>query len=258
VADRRLLLAAAGAAVLVVGLLAVAMSRPARSPTTVATGRSTTSEATTTTVPATTTTVPAATTTTTSPPPPPTAPPAPPPPTDPPAPPPEPAASIVGATAPAGAAGVAGTGAYCLGDSVMLGASSTYYGTLAMCGEVDAEVGRQASAGAAILQAHGAFPGTVVVHLGTNGPTSAGELDAMLGAVAGVPRVVLVNVQLNGSRTWEGSVNGEIAAAAGRWPDVRLADWHGASAGHPDWFSDGIHLTAAGAEAYAATIAGAL
>jgi lysophospholipase L1-like esterase len=77
----------------------------------------------------------------------------------------------------------------------------------------------------------------------------------MLGTVAAVPRVVLVNVQLNGSRDWESSVNGELASAAGRWGNVHLADWYGASAGHPDYFRDGIHLTAAGAEAYAAAIA---
>jgi hypothetical protein len=139
----------------------------------------------------------------------------------------------------------------------MLGASSAYFGTITMCGEVDAVVGRQASAGAGILQAHGGLPDTVVIHLGTNGPTSAGELDAMLGTVAAVPRVVLVNVQLNGSRDWESSVNGELAAAAGRWGNVHLADWYGASAGRPDYFRDGIHLTAAGAEAYAAAIAAA-
>jgi lysophospholipase L1-like esterase len=158
---------------------------------------------------------------------------------------------------PATTADVAGAGAYCLGDSVMLGASSAYFGTLTMCGEVDAEVGRQASAGAAILQSHGAFPDTVVIGLGTNGYTNAGELDAMLDVVSGVPRVVLVNVQLNGTRAWESSVNAEIAAAAGRWPSVHVADWYGASSGHPDWFRDGIHPTAAGAEGYAAAIAAA-
>jgi hypothetical protein len=257
--DRRVLLAAVGAAALVVVLLAVAMSRSGTAPTTtLASGRSTTSASTTTTTAAPTTTVSptsASPATTTAPPPPPTEPP----PTAPPAPP--PTEPIVEAAppppAPATAADVAGAGAYCLGDSVMLGASSAYFGTITMCGEVDAVVGRQASAGAGILQAHGGFPDTVVIHLGTNGPTSAGELDAMLGTVAAVPRVVLVNVQLNGSRDWESSVNGELAAAAGRWRNVHLADWYGASAGRPDYFRDGIHLTAAGAEAYAAAIAAA-
>lgn len=255
VPDRRLLLVAVAAAALVVVLLAVAMSRSGESPSTVATGPSSTSASTTTTTaaPTTTTTV-AATTTTTAPAPPPTEPPS----TEPPAAPPtEPAAEA--APAPASATvDVASPGAYCLGDSVMLGASSAYFGTLTMCGEVDAEVGRQASAGAGILQAHGAFPDAVVIHLGTNGATSADELDAMLQVVTAVPRVVLVNVQLNGTRSWEASVNAEVAAAAGRWPSVRLADWYGASTGHADWFRDGLHLTAAGAEAYAGTIAAAL
>jgi lysophospholipase L1-like esterase len=252
VPDRRVLLAAAGAAVVVVLLLAVAMHRPGRGPSVaIAAGEpSTTSTTTTTTAPTTTTAAP--TTTTTAPPPPPTEPPVaeapvPPPPSEP--------AIEAAPLAPPAPADV--SGAYCLGDSVMLGASSAYLGTLTMCGEVDAEVGRQASAGAAILQAHGGFPDTVVIHLGTNGPTSAGELDAMLQAVAAVPQVVLVNVQLNGSRSWEGSVNAEIAAAAGRWPNVHLADWYGASVGHGDWFRDGIHLTPAGAQAYAAAIAAA-
>jgi lysophospholipase L1-like esterase len=258
--DRRVLLAAAGAAVLVVVLLAVAMSRSGTAPTTtVASGRSTTSASTTTTTaPPTTTVSPTSVSpTTTTAPPPPTEPP----PTAPPAPPPtEPiveAAPAPPVPVPATAADVAGAGAYCLGDSVMLGASSAYFGTITMCGEVDAVVGRQASAGAGVLQAHGGFPDTVVIHLGTNGPTSAGELDGMLGTVAAVPRVVLVNVQLNGSRDWESSVNGELAAAAGRWGNVQLADWYGASAGHPEYFRDGIHLTAAGAGAYAAAIAAA-
>jgi hypothetical protein len=171
------------------------------------------------------------------------------------APPPAPAAAAASTPAPAD---VAGTGALCVGDSVMLGASSTYFGTITMCGQVDAVVGRQVSAGAGVLRSHGPFPGTVVIHLGTNGPTDAGQLDDMLGVVAGVPRVVLVNVQLNGTRAWESSVNAELAAAVGRWPNVHLADWYGASAGHPDYFRDGIHLTSAGAHAYAATIAAAL
>jgi hypothetical protein len=198
-----------------------------------------------------TTTVPPAATTA---PPPPPAPPSTPAPT---APPPPPAPAVAAAPAPA-AADVPGTGALCVGDSVMLGASSTYFGTITMCGQVDAVVGRQVSAGAGALRSHGPFPGTVVIHLGTNGPTDAGQLDDMLGVVAGVSRVVLVNVQLNGTRAWESSVNAELAAAAGRWPNVHLADWYAASAGHPDYFRDGIHLTSAGAHAYAATIAAAL
>jgi hypothetical protein len=140
----------------------------------------------------------------------------------------------------------------------MFGGSPAGFGTLSMCREVDAAGGRRASQTASALAAHGQLPDTVVVHVGTNGAVGAGELDDLLGRLSGVRRVVLVNVQLNGRRGWESSVNAEIAAAAGRWPGVHLADWRSASAGHPEWFRDGVNLTAAGAEAYAAVIAAAL
>jgi len=202
-----------------------------------------------------TTTSSTTTTSTTAPPPPPTA--------ESPTPtesvPPPPPTTVQPAPPAASPADVAGTGALCVGDSIMLGASSQYYGTLSMCGTVDAVVGRQVAAGAGVVGAHAPFPSTVVVHLGTNGYTNAGEIDAVLSQLAGVPRVVLVTVQLNGTRAWEGPVNGELHAAAGRWGNVRIADWHAASSGHPEYFSgDDIHITAAGAQAYAATIAAAL
>jgi hypothetical protein len=203
----------------------------------------------------TSTTTSSTTTSTTAPPPPPT--------TAPPAPtesvPPPPPTTVQPAPPAASPADVAGTGALCVGDSIMLGASPQYYDVLSMCGTVDAVVGRQMAAGAGVVGAHAPFPSTVVVHLGTNGYTNAGEIDAVLSQLAGVPRVVLVTVQLNGSRAWEGSVNGELHAAAGRWGNVRIADWFGASAGHPEYFSgDRIHITSSGAQAYAATIAAAL
>jgi hypothetical protein len=36
-----------------------------------------------------------------------------------------------------------------------------------------------------------------------------------------------------------------------------LVDWHGTSAGHPEYFWDGIHLTPQGARAYADVISAA-
>jgi hypothetical protein len=77
--------------------------------------------------------------------------------------------------------------------------------------------------------------------------------------LAGVPRVVLVTVQLSGARSWEAQANGEIRATAGRYANVAVADWKAASDGHPDFTrSDGIHMSPAGAGSYAATIAAAL
>jgi hypothetical protein len=164
------------------------------------------------------------------------------------------------ATAGGGTGGTRTTAAaaFCLGDSVMFAGSPAGFGTLSMCHEVDAVGGRRAPDAVAELVAHGPLPETVVVHMGTSGAVTGGELDAILGRLTGVRRVVLVNVQLNGRRSWEASANSEIAAAARRWPGVHLADWRAASAGHPEWFRDGIHLTAAGADAYATVIASAL
>lgn len=155
--------------------------------------------------------------------------------------------------------------ALCIGDSVMLGAGPPYQNTLAMCGVVDAAENRQLSAGADVAAAHAGavpLPPTVVVGLGTNGPTSAAEIDALLAVLAGVPRVVLVTVQLGHTRDWQDGVNAELRAAPDRHPGrVVIADWEAASNGHPEWFAgDGVHISAnpAGAQAYAAVIAAAL
>lgn len=167
--------------------------------------------------------------------------------------------SLTATPPPSASAPPVASGALCLGDSVMLGASPTYHDTLATCAVVDATVSRQMTAAAAVASGHLAagLPPAVVVHLGTNG-TAAG-VDELLAVLAPVPRVVLVDVQTNGARSWEGPVSAALAAAAERWPNVTLASWRSWSAGRPAWFAaDGIHLTRAGAAGYAALIADAL
>ena len=157
-------------------------------------------------------------------------------------------------TAPAGSGG----GALCIGDSVMLGASPGYRGTLTMCGTVDATVSRQFADGPDLV-ARRRLPARVVVHLGTNGTISPGDLDALLSRLAGVRRVVLVTVQVSGGRPWEAPDNALIRAVPARHPNVVVADWKAASDGHRNWLgTDGIHLSPAGAAGYAATIAAAL
>jgi hypothetical protein len=145
----------------------------------------------------------------------------------------------------------------------MLGAGPPYQNTLSMCATVDAVENRQMSAGDDVALAYGgALPMVVVVGLGNNGWTDAAEIDAVVAALPGVPRIVLVTVQLSGGRDWQEPVNAEIRAAAGRHPGrVVIADWEAASAGHPEWFArDGIHIAGnpAGALAYAVVVAAAL
>lgn len=145
-----------------------------------------------------------------------------------------------------------------VGDSVMLDAAAL----LRRDGfEVDAAVGRQFDAGVTLLDAArraGRLPGEVVVHLGTNGPITPAQLDQLMAAVAG-RRVVLVT--LREPRFWETASNDALRSVAARWPGVRLADWHAAgnSGDTEGWFyGDGIHLTPAGASAYARVIEAAV
>ena len=71
-----------------------------------------------------------------------------------------------------------------------------------------------------------------------------------------MPRVLVVNVQLNGGRSWEGSANQALASGVTGHGNAVLVDWKGASSGRPHYFAgDGIHLTSAGAGAYGTLIA---
>jgi hypothetical protein len=99
------------------------------------------------------------------------------------------------------------------------------------------------------LDAAGRLPATVIVHLGTNGLVGDATCDALVASI-GQRILVLVNVNLNGTRSWEQSVNATLAACAARH-GLRLVDWKGRSTGQP-WFEpDLIHLNAAGRNAYA-------
>jgi hypothetical protein len=150
---------------------------------------------------------------------------------------------------------------------VLLGGGPAFQNTLSMCTVLDAAESRQYHHADDVAALHylagaGVLPHTVVIALGNNGYTTAGEIEALLGVLAGVPRVVLVTVQLQHTRAWQDVVNAEIRAAAARHPSqVVVADWEAATAGHPELLSpDGIHISGspAGALVYAATIAAAL
>jgi hypothetical protein len=139
----------------------------------------------------------------------------------------------------------------------MLGA----YGTLGQLGtvQVDAAVGRQPYAVAGILAAiarRGEFPPAVVIHVGNNG-VFGGALTEMLESLTGVKRVVLVSLKVD--QPWEEGNNAEIVAAAARYPNVRVADWHAVAAAHPEiLYGDGLHVRPEWAWAYADVIGGAL
>jgi lysophospholipase L1-like esterase len=143
-----------------------------------------------------------------------------------------------------------------IGDCVMLGGSQAL--SQAIDGiQIDAAVSRQTSTGIQILRARadaGVTEDVVIFHLGNNGPMTSAQIDDVMAALPGVPRVIFVTLTV--PRSWEQPNNAIIADAVQRYPNAELADWHAASAGRFDLlWDDGIHLRPDGADAYAALLA---
>lgn len=146
-----------------------------------------------------------------------------------------------------------------VGDSVMNGAQAALQQSIAAI-SVDAAQARQADDLIALLrakQAAGQLGPIVVVHIGNNGPITGEQFDQMMQALAGVSKVVVVNVKV--PRFWEGPNNGVLAEGVKRYPNAVLVDWYGASINRPELFwDDGIHLRPEGAAVYAELVAGAV
>jgi peptidoglycan/LPS O-acetylase OafA/YrhL len=150
-----------------------------------------------------------------------------------------------------------------IGDSVMLGAHDALaqaVGAIPLALQIDATVSRQfddAIEVAGLLGAAGVLGDRVVVHLGTNGVIRPEQLEELLQALSGVPRILLVNASV--PRPWEQQVNETLAAGAASYRNARLVDWKAASVAHPEYFvDDGVHLTPEGAAAYGQLIASSL
>lgn len=144
-----------------------------------------------------------------------------------------------------------------VGDSVML----DYAGALehdVRNVQVHATVGEQWYTGVSVvrsLRARHELGTRAVVGLGTNGPITTADFDAMRRALRGVRRVVFVTVHVD--RPWQGEVNAVIRAGVKAMPSARLASWYRLSAPHPSWFyADGTHLPidGTGARALAALV----
>ena len=145
-----------------------------------------------------------------------------------------------------------------VGDSVMLGSARklTSYGIT-----VDAAKNRQVSSGAQVLDYRmktGELGNNVVVHLGTNGRTTASTFDQVMKPLAKVQRVIVLTVRVPGS-PYSDKNNEIITALPLKYPNVTILDWAALSTGHKDWFaSDGIHPNALGQDQYVGFILKAL
>jgi len=145
-----------------------------------------------------------------------------------------------------------------VGDSVMLGAVRALQHEIPNLAVIDARGSRQPPEAIAVLRrlrAAGKLGNVVIVHIGNNGPFTAEQFDEMMGVLSGAREVLVVNTTVPDGYSW--APNNEVLAdGASRYPNrAVLVDWHAASAGHPEYFWDGLHLTPPGARAYADLIA---
>jgi hypothetical protein len=148
-----------------------------------------------------------------------------------------------------------------VGDSVMLDYQDPLQTDIPGI-NVNAAVSRQWSDGVQILQelkASGLLGAEVIVGLGTNGPITDSDFDAMMQVLNGASRVVFVNFHVD--RPWQDPNNTVLVDGALRYPNVFVADWATLAAQNPQWFSsDGTHLAidGPGATALATLIASTL
>jgi hypothetical protein len=101
----------------------------------------------------------------------------------------------------------------------------------------------------------------VVVELGYNDPESGfpAGLDAAMRQLVDRGAEHVLWLTLHASRGPFPELNDDLRAALGRWPQLELVDWDGASADHPEWFAiDGIHLDKRGGRALAQLIRAAV
>ena len=145
---------------------------------------------------------------------------------------------------------------FAIGDSVLAGAAA--------CLEsrgftVNAEQSRQVAAAIEILARKAdTLPPRVIVHLGTNGGATPGELDAIM-TLLGPDRLVLWStIQLPDDPTrytYERSTNDAIVALTERYDNALVFDWESVSRQRPEWlYVEGIHMTPEGCEGYAGLV----
>jgi hydrogenase maturation factor len=162
-------------------------------------------------------------------------------------------------TAPATVAPVGWVSA--IGDSVMIGAVDALQQEIPSLALIEAQGIRQPSSTIDILRqrrAAGQLGDVVIVHVGNNGPFTAEQFEEMMQVLAGVRKVLIVNLSVPPEVEDPIAVvnNAVLASGVQRHPNTVLVDWRTASVNHPEFLGeDGLHLTLEGVQAYAHLIA---
>jgi peptidoglycan/LPS O-acetylase OafA/YrhL len=144
-----------------------------------------------------------------------------------------------------------------IGDSVMLGAVDALQQDIPRLTTIDARGSRQIPEATSVLRqlrASGKLGGVVIFHIGDNGAVTGEEFDEVMKVLSNTKLVLVVNTTVADGYQWAPN-NKVLADSVARYPDrAVLVDWHARSAGHPEYFWDGLHLTPRGANAYARLI----
>jgi hypothetical protein len=149
---------------------------------------------------------------------------------------------------------------YVLGDSVLLGATTTVPAALAgWIVTMDTVGSRRLPQGIETLRANRSQIGAVVViqqgnnYIEGEDGTFASQIDEAMRVLAGVKRVVWLTV----AEKWPSrvTINQAIRAAPSRWPTAVVGDWAAMVKAHPEYAYDQLHLTPAGRIAIANLIA---
>jgi hypothetical protein len=153
-----------------------------------------------------------------------------------------------------------------IGDSVILGARNDLYARLGYAGwNITAFAAEESfftfDAPALIDRLRPYMGEVVVIELGANDGADPWQFVATVNTVMthleGIPRVYWVNMRH--SRRWVPAANSVIAAAATRYPTLRVIDWDARSTPDPfTVYSDGLHLPPYGRAAMAEVVAVAL
>ena len=138
-----------------------------------------------------------------------------------------------------------------LGDTVCLGAADNLADAFPM-GVVDTADGRSPEDVAKAYTGYASqnvVGDDVVIAIGNEGQLGANDLKNIIDAIGSSKKIWLVSVH---GGSWQDPNNEMIQNAASSANNIEVVDWYAASESHDDWFEeDGIHLTKAGAEAYA-------
>jgi len=153
----------------------------------------------------------------------------------------------------------AGQGVTAIGDSILVDAAP-YLQALLPGITFDAQVGQQlyqVQSAVPQLKAEGAVGNRLILELGTNGPYTVSELQALLDSFGPQQKIVLVNTAV--PRPWQQQVNQTIATVAQTYPNTVVVDWSSKSATCGQClYPDGVHLDPAGAKYYALLLAQAV